>query len=602
MQFDSHFLDNLRSRITISQVVGRRVRLTRRGREYLGLCPFHNEKSPSFSVNDEKGFYHCFGCGAHGDAIRFLMETAALGYVEAITQLAQDAGLPLPKPDKKAAIREQHIASLHDIMEMACKYYQTMLMSHEGRHAREYLRGRGIGEVAIRTFRIGYAPDQYTALKNVLGKQSVPESSLRAAGLLTEKEGKESYDKFRNRIIFPITDSRNRVVAFGGRILGDGMPKYLNSPETELFRKGEMLYNLALAREAAYQTQEMVVAEGYMDVIALHMAGITHAVAPLGTAITESQLSLLWRYAKEPTLCLDGDNAGKRAMVKAATLALPLLKPGFSLKFSVLPEGMDPDDVIREEGPEAIRRYIAHTSPLSETLWFVESAKRRVTPEQKAALEEKLKAYALQIRDKTVQNYYRKFFSEKLWQWSREGIRKQRGYVPAVPINMLATTPMEVDQIRGCEQTLLALMIYHPEILYYPEVEEELSYINFISETLDKLCTSILEIKNFASSQNSGRLCHTSLMAELEAKGFSAEVSRLLKIRQGFWEEFLSTDVDVDTAILGWQRAVMVRNLALMQAERRKACVEVTEESLYRAEAIRKQMEEIERLLHTDGD
>lgn len=595
MQFTPQFLDELRNRVTVSSVVGRRVRLIRKGREFQGLCPFHNEKTPSFTVNDAKGFYHCFGCGAHGDAIRFLTDSVGIGYVDAVTQLAQEVGLPLPKLDKKAEQKAAYAASLYDVMEMACNYYQAVLARPEGRQAREYLHSRGINETLVRGFRLGFAPDHFTALKAALEKQGVTEAQLKAAGLLTEKPGKASYDKFRNRIIFPITDGKHRVIAFGGRVLGEGLPKYLNSPETELFHKGDILYNMAQAKEAAYQTGQLVVAEGYMDVIALHKAGITQAVAPLGTAITESQLALLWRFAKEPVLCLDGDNAGKRAMVRAAMLALPLLKPGYSLAFVLLPKGMDPDDIVRREGAVALKEYLANPLPLSEVLWRLESVKRQVTPEQKAALESRLKAYAAQMKDKTVQAYYYRFFNEKLWQWGRA---KKDKPVPIAASELgLNAAKGEVTQIQLCEETLLAFILAWPELLDNPEVEEELCHIHFTSEYLDTLCTAILEVKHSAIAAGKGVLTCQALELALEQHGVLQEWQRIRKSRQGFLGEFLAPGAGLEMVVSGWKYTVLQRNVALMEAERHRALIEVTEESQHRAFELEKHIAALKKLL-----
>ncbi len=375
MAFPSDFLDELRRRVPLSGVVGRRVRLIKKGREFTGLCPFHSEKSPSFFVNDDKAFYHCFGCGAHGDALSFLINADGMTFVDAVERLADEAGLPVPKSapvDPKARERRK---TLEDAMEAACRFFEDTLRQPAGRDALAYLKRRGFSEADIATFRLGAAPEGRGLLKQALIARGFAEDMLIEAGLLIQPEdgGRDSYDRFRGRVMFPILDRRGHVIAFGGRILGDGEPKYLNSPETPLFHKGRTLYAHHLARVAAAKNQDVIVAEGYVDVIALHRAGFAGAVAPLGTALTEDQLGELWRMAAEPILCLDGDAAGQRAMARAAERALPLLKPGKSLRFLILPQSMDPDDLLKHaQGTQYLKQCIAHhTTHLPELLWGI---------------------------------------------------------------------------------------------------------------------------------------------------------------------------------------------------------------------------------------
>ncbi len=328
MAFPPRFLDELRQRVSLAEIVGRRVKLVRRGREYIGLCPFHKEKTPSFSVVEDKGFYHCFGCGAHGDVIGFVMQTENLSFPEAVEQLARQAGLDVPQESREERERAARQATLQGAVDAACVYFEQMLYGPDGRAARAYLERRGLDEATIRRFRLGYAPDGRDHLKRALAKE-FPEPLLIEAGLLRKPEGGgETYDYFRDRVIFPIGDRRGRIIAFGGRVMGDGQPKYLNSPDTPLFQKGRVLYGWALARAAAAKEPSAIVVEGYMDVIALHRAGFATAVAPLGTALTEAQIEELWRLAPEPILCFDGDAAGQRAASRALARALPILKPG----------------------------------------------------------------------------------------------------------------------------------------------------------------------------------------------------------------------------------------------------------------------------------
>jgi DNA primase len=341
------WLDELRTRTTLSSVIMPSVKLTRAGREWKACCPFHNEKTPSFTVNDDKGFYHCFGCGAHGDAIRFLTDDRGMPFMDAVKELAAKAGMEVPAPDPRAQEQAERAASLTDVMADVAKWYSEQLNGLAGADAREYLKRRRIDAATTQRFGLGLAPDNRTALKRALGK--LGEDRLIETGMLIQPdEGeKDSYDRFRGRLMIPIRDPRGRVIGFGGRILGEGEPKYLNSPQTVLFDKGRTLYNLDRAAPASRTGKRLIVVEGYMDVIALDRAGISEVVAPNGTALTEGQLERLWRLDPSPILCFDGDNAGRKAAIRAATRALPLLRPDRTLRFVELPAGQDPDDVIR---------------------------------------------------------------------------------------------------------------------------------------------------------------------------------------------------------------------------------------------------------------
>src|SRR6185437_10125059 len=414
MAFPPRFLDELRQRVSLAEIVGRRVKLIRRGREFTGLCPFHNEKTPSFSVVEEKGFYHCFGCGAHGDVIGFTMQTENLSFLEAVEQLARRAGLDVPQETHEERERAAREATLQGAVDAACAFFEKTLQGPEGRAARAYLEGRGLDDATIRRFRLGFAPESRDKLKRALGG-SIPESLLLEAGLLRKPEGGgDSYDYFRNRVIFPIGDRRGRSIAFGGRVMDDGQPKYLNSPETPLFQKGRNLYGWALARVAAAKDESAIVVEGYTDVIALHRAGFTTAVAPLGTALTEAQIEELWRMAPEPVLCFDGDSAGQRAASRALARALPILKPGLSLRFAILPPSEDPDSLILHHGPPAMRELLDRAQPLAEVLWRLETVHPTDTPERRAALEKRLDSQVRLIADRSVQEHYRNFFRERL--------------------------------------------------------------------------------------------------------------------------------------------------------------------------------------------
>jgi DNA primase len=417
MRFTPQFLDELRARLPVSEVVGKRVKLKKAGREWKGLSPFQQEKSPSFTVNDQKGFYHDFSSGKHGDIISFLMETEGLGFTEAVERLAAMAGLALPAATADAARHEQRRKTLHDVMECAAKFFAATLASKNGAKARGYLGDRAISATTQVQFRLGYAPSERFALKEHLGSQGISVDDMIEAGLLVSGDDiPVPYDRFRDRVMFPITDLRGRVIAFGGRALEQDVPaKYMNSPETPLFHKGDNLYNHAAARLAAHNGAQLVVVEGYVDVIAMVTTGFPGSVAPLGTALTENQLALLWKMTDEPILCFDGDRAGQKAAWRAADMALPHLAPGKSLRFALLPEGQDPDDLARSGGRAAIEEVISAARGLADIIWSREiEGGSFATPERRAALEARIGELAGNIRDEVVRRYYRQDFSERL--------------------------------------------------------------------------------------------------------------------------------------------------------------------------------------------
>jgi DNA primase len=417
MRFPPQFLDELRARLPVSEVVGKRVKLKKAGREWRGLSPFNQEKSPSFFVNDQKGFYHDFSSGKHGDIFGFVMETDGLAFPEAVERLAQMAGLPMPQMSREAEAQEEKRRSLHDVMELAAKFFESALASRAGAKARGYLADRGLEAATQLRFRIGYAPAERFALKEHLGQHGIPVDDMVEAGLLVAgDEIPVPYDRFRDRVIFPIADLRGRIIAFGGRALEKDVPaKYLNSPETPLFHKGGTLYNIATARAAAHKGAPLIAVEGYVDVIAMVTAGFEATVAPLGTALTEDQLTLCWKMADEPILCFDGDKAGRRAAYRALDLALPRLAPGKSLRFALLPEGQDPDDLARSGGRQAIEEVLAVAQPLAQMLWTRETeAGGFDTPERRAALEARVGEVTAAIQDETVRRYYRQDFGGRL--------------------------------------------------------------------------------------------------------------------------------------------------------------------------------------------
>ncbi len=486
MAFPPHFLDELRARVSLVDLIGRRVKLQKRGREWVGLSPFQSEKTPSFTVVPDKGFFHCFSSGEHGDAIGWVMRIEGLSFPEAVERLAGEVGLEVPKSSPAERAEEERRAGLYEVLEAACAWYETQLERNWGREARAYLERRGLSGHAVKSFRLGYAPNERGALLKHLKAKGVTPEQAAAAGLVKiPEEGDEPRDYFFDRLIFPIADRRGRIIGFGGRTLApDGKPKYLNTPETGLFRKGRQLYNLDRARKAAHDSGEVVVAEGYMDVIALSEAGFAAAVAPLGTAVTEEQIAELWRLAPEPIVCLDGDEAGQRAGMRVAERALPGLAPGRSLRFAVLPAGEDPDSLLRGQGARALRQVLQAAKPLSELVWLRATAGRDVsTPERRAGLRQTLLEVTGRIADESVRRAYREDllarFEEtygrgarrrQAWEarpaFAAAGHRRHRGgrHQPERPAVPLLARPAPGQLRRRLEQALLACAIGHPEL------------------------------------------------------------------------------------------------------------------------------------------
>lgn len=439
MRFPPSFLDEIRDRVPISTLIGARVSFDRKKSnppkgDFWACCPFHGENTPSFHCEDRKGRYHCFGCGVTGDHFKFLTELEGLSFPEAVQRVADMAGVPMPARDPEMEKREAERATLYDVMELAAQFFETQLQSAAGAKARAYLRDRGLSSATQQAFRMGYAPESRNALKEFLASKGVSREQIEACGLVVHGEGiAVSYDRFRDRVMFPIEDLRGRIIAFGGRALSADAPaKYLNSPETELFHKGRVLYNGLRARKACQPqngepAKPIIAVEGYMDVIALAQAGFHHVVAPLGTALTEEQLELLWRISPEPVLCFDGDGAGLRAAYRAADLGLPTLQPGKSLRFALLPEGQDPDDLVKAEGPAAFQAVLRDAKPLVDMIWTRETVGGVFdTPEKRAELEARLREITSRIANEDIRRHYGQDMRERAQAFFGQG-RQQGG-------------------------------------------------------------------------------------------------------------------------------------------------------------------------------
>ena len=565
MRFPPQFLDELRARLPVSEVVGRRVKLKKSGSEWRGLSPFNKERTPSFYVNDQKSMWFDFSAGKNGSIFDFVMLTEGLSFPEAVERLAEQAGLALPKPSQEDIARDERRKTLYEIVELAAKFFEATLASRAGAKARGYLGDRGIDPETQVKFRLGYAPNERFALKEHLGSQGISTEDMVEAGLLVAGEDIPlPYDRFRERVMFPITDVRNRVIAFGGRALEKDTPaKYLNSPETPLFHKGGTLYNIAAARAAAHKSAPVIAVEGYVDVIAMVQAGYEASVAPLGTALTADQLLLLWRMAEEPTLCFDGDEAGRRAAYRAIDLALPLLKPGKSLKLATLPEGHDPDDLLRAGGRAAINEVVEAARPLAHVLWMREAEAGSLdTPERRAAFEARLGQVIASIGDDSVRKYYGREFGERLrrllglderpqarlrsrqraaqpWSTSRSLPRVSRSfdrprpditslamhgpYLAASP--QLAASPVHRGHgaaIPRREALILQAIINHPWLLH--DHLEELAAVDLRHSEAAKVKAALIDIFAHGSAADA-----EAMLAELERRGLTQVCARIQK-------------------------------------------------------------------------
>ncbi|MEM7223033.1 MAG: DNA primase [Pseudomonadota bacterium] len=564
MSFPTSFLDEIRARIGLAELIGRRVQLRKQGREHQGLCPFHNEKTPSFTVSEDKGFYHCFGCGAHGDAIGFVMNSEGLAFPEAVEKLAAEAGLEVPRDQPRDPEAEKRRADLFEVLEQATQWFEAQLAGQGGAEARDYLAGRGVTDGTRAAFRLGFAPKQRGSLRQAMNAKGIADGQLIEAGLIKAPEDdRPAREYFFDRIVFPITDRRGRVIAFGGRAIGPAKAKYLNSPEGPLFHKGRVLYNLAGARQAAHDTGELIVAEGYMDVIALAGAGFPAAVAPLGTAVTAEQVTLLWRLAREPVLCLDGDAAGRKAAARAAETALPLLSPGRSLRFALLPEGEDPDSLVAGAGPTALRRLLDRAIGLADLLWLAASEGKDLrTPERQAGLWRELETKIKAIEDPTLQAAYRESLTqrfEKSFGYNPFGRGRPRGQrrssarqaPKGQPLSGRGLRQSPATLSRRREQVLLAAAVNHPLLVL--EHAEELACMEIGNRDLARFTEALV---NLAASQPD--LDTEALKCHLCEQGFTKVLEGLLTPRVYVLGRFARPETPIEQVRHEWSHVLAV--------------------------------------------
>lgn len=501
------FMDELRARIPIADVVGAKVKLVKKGREYQGLCPFHNEKTPSFTINEAKGFYHCFGCGAHGDIIRFEMEANGLPFMDALQKLAHQAGMQMPHFSKEAKEEAEARKSLYEIMEVAAQYFERELRMPDGAEGYKYFtEKRLLSKEILQKFRLGYAPNN-NGLMAHLKAQGIDEKDLQELGLIAipEDKSRKPHDFFRNRVMIPITNKQGKIIAFGGRVMEKIEPKYLNSPDTPIFNKRRNLYNLDKAREVAYKEKKLIICEGYMDVIALDKFGFGYAVAPLGTALTEEQIMEAWKVCTEPIICLDGDNAGIKAAMRAVDRVLPILRAGYSLKFLFLPDKMDPDEYLQAHGATSFAALLNKTKPLIDILWqkYTENEDSS-TPEKKALIERTLLDEVNKIGDGTVRNYYEREIKNRIYttykqsSWKNPATNNAAAQSPNQPIkrpvlnhNYNAERPQVENENDKMIRFIMAAELIYPELI--DDYEEQIYLDEIKNEKLRLLQTTIAD-------------------------------------------------------------------------------------------------------------
>lgn len=575
MSLPHGFLDELRTRVSLAQVADRKLtwdaRKSNPGKgDYWAPCPFHQEKTASFHLDDRKGFYYCFGCHAKGDALNFVRETENVGFMEAVEILASEAGMTMPARDPRAQEKADLRTRLADVMEQAVQFYRLQLKTTQASNARDYLEKRGLPEPTLDRFEIGFASNNRTALfQHLTGKGIAPELIIDAGLAIKPDDGGSPFDRFRDRIMFPIRDPRQKAIAFGGRAMDpNARAKYLNSPETPLFDKGRSLYNFAPAREAAGKVNGLIVAEGYMDVIALSQAGFAHAVAPLGTAITEDQLMLLWRIAPEPVIALDGDTAGLRAAMRLIDIALPLLEPGRSLRFCILPEGLDPDDLIKSQGPQAMQKLLDNAQPMVNLLWQREiDGKIFDSPERRAALDASLKTALGTIRDSAIRNHYTAAIKELRAELFKPRAQQKSGFTPwkkrgpelATPgakASMLAqgSGDRQTDE-RLREAVILMICINHPELV--AAFESSLERVQFITPGYSTIRESLLRHAPECEKVPG------QLIAKMEDDLGRDAIEKLTSYRHFSSLKTIQTDTDPDTA-----KMALAEELAKHEANR----------------------------------
>ncbi len=534
LRYDDKFIETLKSRIILSDVIGKRLTIIHRGRNKVALCPFHHEKTPSFNIDDQRNFYHCFGCGESGDVISFLMKTDGLSFAEAVEKLAEDYDVPLPQRVTNASVDiiDKEIVTLYKINEEACSFFEKNLLDPIGKNALNYLKRRGLTLENMKQFRLGYASNNFTSLLNYLVTLGFKETDIQKAGLISEGTNNSSYDKFRNRVIFPVLDKKGRVIAFTGRVLGDALPKYMNSPETSLYHKSQILFNYFLARKFIYDENRAILVEGNMDVISLYVNGVRNCLAPMGTAITMLQIEEILRLCDEVIICLDGDEAGQKAMVRLSKLVLGSLVPKKIIKFVVLPSKEDPDSFIRSEGRAAFLKYIEdNASHLSEFLFDNELRNLNIKtedtflpPEIHSILESNLRGLVSNIKDRMVARNFDQFFRNKvfnLFKFKYYNPKVSYNTITKINYNRIIPTKGSLEEIKAdiiaCEKSILGILLDFPDLIdeLFQNYNVDIFNFDFLDDKTNQVKNILMEMYEQDSFVDKQKLFDSLKQADL---------------------------------------------------------------------------------------
>lgn len=582
-------IDQIKNSLSPSRIIGSKLAIKPKGGgEYHGLCPFHKENTPSFTISDEKGFYHCFGCGAHGDIFSYVMQTEGLSYRDALEKLASEAGVSLPKFSPKQIEQENALERIYQIFEITTDYYHKSLFTNEGRSALTYLRSRGLSDDIIKKFRLGYAPSSHSDLLLAL-KKNYSVAEIVQSTVMNKGNNSEPYNMFRGRVMFPITDKKGRVIAFGGRILGQGEPKYLNSPDNPVFKKGQELFAHSTAHPSAYKLNEIILVEGYMDALSLINAGIQNVVAPLGTAVRMDQISLMWNIVDTPIVCLDSDNAGKRAMAKLAVEAIKLITSKKTLKFVILNGAKDPDEFISKHGVDAFVKAKESALSLADFIFEIEkNAKPLTTPEAKADLKNRLMSHVENIKDANLKNSYKKYYNDKLFSKATFSNRK------VAELNQASIISSLTSQDISLEARILVILLDHPNLLNRNDVFEMLVNIELESKPLDK-------VRNYLLSKiNSPFNIDAELDDSLSMKDVLFTDSKLKKaMNSSIVTTFNGSDIEAESEVL---RAFKLLSLKKLQDQIEVAKREVISSSNEKAFERLAELKRHEELLKTELD
>lgn len=572
MLFPKEFPEKLRSTILTSEVVGKKVKLKLRGKEFQGLCPFHNEKSPSFTVNDQKGFYHCFGCAAHGDIISFVMNSDGLSYPEAVTKLADDFGIPIPQV-KFDQVKEEKLERDYLILEKICQFFEKNLYAEQGKDARDYLKKRNLNAAIAKKFRLGFAPNSYEALTNFLKSENFTDLEISRTGVIGQNDRKKLYDKFRNRVIFPINNKKGHVIAFGGRVLGDEMPKYLNSAETDIFKKNQTLYNFDKARKAIFGKSYAVVVEGYMDAIALASNGFENVVAGLGTALSEEHLKDLFYTTDKIVICLDGDSAGIRAAKRVSEIALPLINAKKNVAFAFLPNQMDPDDFIKEFGTKELEKIFASPTPLSESLFDFSllelgiDKNKKISAENKAKIEADLTSKIEAIKDPASKKYFSFFFKDLLFALGR-GQKKPTEILSSIKktTQVKSSKDLASNLADSLAKNIISFIIKFPELASFRDDMFDVKELHFNNENLNHLKELLID-----KIEDEKDLSGQNLLRALEKPEFDNDITEIKNVLARLGAN------DLDSALIKF-RILLMKDLLLQVDHQYKESLSVIDE------------------------